>query len=80
MLPSGSEEGTSYQWFFYIQPYQEQEQHENVHSQHWPHSEHHSYGFPLDRAVKHEEVYDVPNAQFLEVQVTHNPHHYHHES
>lgn len=70
MLPKGSKEGTVYQLFFYVYPFTSTEEGKSKDSQHYS-GDGKPYGFPLQRRVEHDSVFEIPNAHLEEVKIYH---------
>lgn len=76
MIPKGTEAGLTYQLFVMISPYQPKKV-EGVNEWYWPTGFEGKYvdaralGYPLDRPILSEVVFDVPNNFFKDVVIVH---------
>lgn len=89
LLPKGSEEGTTYQFFVMVSPYQPEKLEEHT-EWYWPtgfeqkYVDQYAYGYPFDRPINNEWTFNVPNVYFEEVDIYHfddvkeinSPHHF----
>lgn len=71
MLPKGSEEGTTHQLFFFVYPCDCSQDVNEEDYHHMANIDQKPYGYPLERVIKHESVFDIPNAHFHEVKIFH---------
>jgi len=70
MLPKGTHGGQTYQFYVAVMPYHGEDQ--SVGSSYWWFVDsHYSMGYPFDKPIHHEYVFDVPNFYFKDVTIYH---------